>query len=139
LIRVTFVNCLNRCSDSGCHRPPRIRFFRLPPSLVQYMAYFGYSLWLVGVDAPTAQKTYFKMSKSSKEKYSSVCLDILCSHIKCCGIKTFFVTGVREENFVCNKIEFHGTFFCLLIHRLQKTVFPTVKPHRGGQGSVPRA
>jgi hypothetical protein len=43
------------------------------------MAYFGYSLWLVGVDAPTAQKTYFKMSKSSKEKYSSVCLDILCS------------------------------------------------------------
>jgi len=60
----------------------------------------GNPLWLLGVDAPTAKNTYFKMLKKLKKIYSDVHVDILRTYTKFHEKKTFYVDYVKKKFFV---------------------------------------
>jgi hypothetical protein len=57
----------------------------------------------MGVDAPTTQNTYFKMSKKSKKIYLNVHVDNLCSHPNFREEKTFLVASVKITIFCAPK------------------------------------
>jgi hypothetical protein len=81
----------------------------------------GYPLWLTDLDAPTARKSYFKMSKKI-EKNILVYIWIFYVHSPSFTRKDTFLWLCKKDKFRCSKCDLHD-IFSLFFTQATKNVF----------------
>jgi hypothetical protein len=100
-------------------------YFALLRSSRQHMEItYENPLWLLGVDASTGQKLFFKISKKIEKKIVGMHLHILCSLTKFCKKKIFFGAYIKRQFFMVQNYYLCNIFLSFL-YMPQKMSFHT--------------
>jgi hypothetical protein len=115
---------MNGLHKSNCHKVPSSLCYSY---LLSYkrLLFSGNPLWLLGVDAPTGQKSFFQNVQKFWNKIVGMHLHILCSPTKFCKKKIFFGAYVKKDKILWYKITIYVTFFLSFLYKPQKMSFHT--------------